>query len=63
MTSPQTEVREKLAELEHRQWLHWEQYREYKKQNTGIKEWVKQEQNWFKLRNTDYQKLTEVEKK
>ena len=70
MTSPQTELREKLAELEHQQWAHWETYRDARlsalddldEDNENSKETIKQLTKWKILRKTEYKDLTENEK-
>lgn len=49
------DLRERLAELEHRQWAHWLNYMKDNATDENIEEWVR------KMR-TSYSDLTEAEK-
>jgi len=53
-------IREKLADLEHEQWSHWEKYRE-ERLNTCV-DFSGQMANWRRLREKSYSDLTEKEK-
>ena len=52
---------ERLANLEHQQWAHWEIYRE-KAENTLNDYGYPNRENWRRLRATEYDELTEKEK-
>lgn len=61
-------LRERLAELEHEQWSHWETYRKKRMReldpdnDLNCDKMVEQIENWNRLRKTKYQDLTEKEK-
>lgn len=61
-------IREKLAELEHKQWVHWWNYQNKKLRNItnmSMDEWYKQQdiyKQWKRLAQTPYSQLTEKEK-
>jgi len=64
-----SELLEKLAKLEHEQWIHWMNYQNKKVghiTDMTIDEWYKQQetwQRWKRLAKTPFNKLTEKEKK
>ena len=53
-------LRETLSDLEHKQWSHWEKYRE-ERLNTCV-DFSGQLANWRRLREKSYSDLTEKEK-
>lgn len=60
---------EKLAELEHEQWVHWMKYQEKKVgyvTDMSMDEWYRRQETWKrwkKLMETPYAELTEEQKK
>jgi len=55
-------IREKLASLEHKQWSHWEEYREKASGEMHKVEDIPNTHVWKRQRKTPYSKLTEKEK-
>jgi len=55
------DLREKLADLEHEQWSHWEKYREGAENKLNADGYPNRD-NWRRQRATSYLDLTEKEK-